>query len=128
MASAKDEWEDSVICNECAGTRYIAELESLLESAKDALIYSNDKRTELEAENQLLKSDDLRQPPLSYPVAELPSETGVSRSRLYEEIRRGNLTTFKLGGRRYARHEAVLEWMTNLEDQARLPCNVVNQP
>lgn len=65
------------------------------------------------------KSEDLRQPPLSYPIAELPSETGVSRSLIYEEIRRGNLITFKVGGRRYARHEAVLEWMTHLEDQAK---------
>lgn len=64
-------------------------------------------------------NDDLRQPPLSYPVAELPAETGVSRSKLYEEIRSGHLTTFKVGGRRYARHEAVVDWMTRLEGQAR---------
>lgn len=63
--------------------------------------------------------DDLRQPPLSYPVAELPAETGVSRSLIYEEIRRGNLITFKVGGRRYARHESVIDWMTRLEVQVR---------
>ena len=37
---------------------------------------------------------DLRQPPLSYPIAELPAETGLSRSVIYTEIRKGNLTTF----------------------------------
>ena len=61
------------------------------------------------------ESPDLKQPPLSYPVAELPSETGVSRSKIYEEIRKGRLLTFKIGGRRFARHEAVINWLTRLE-------------
>ena len=63
--------------------------------------------------------DDLRQPPLSYPVAELPSETGVSRSQIYEEIRKGHLQTFKVGARRYARYEAVIDWLTRLEFETR---------
>ena len=63
------------------------------------------------------ENDDLRQHPLSYPVAELPSETGVSRSVIYTEIRKGNLTTFKVGAKRYARYEAVVDWMTRLEQQ-----------
>lgn len=63
-------------------------------------------------------NDDLRQPPLSYPVAELPAETGVSRSVIYTEIRKGHLTTFKVGARRYARHDAVMEWMRRLEKDA----------
>ena len=63
------------------------------------------------------ENDDLRQPPLSYPIAELPSETGVSRSVIYTEIRKGNLTTFKVGAKRYARYEAVVDWMTRLEQQ-----------
>ena len=63
-------------------------------------------------------NDDLRQPPLSYPVAELPAETGVSRSVIYTEIRKGNLTTFKVGARRYARHDAVIDWMLRLEREA----------
>ena len=61
------------------------------------------------------ENDDLRQPPLSYPIAELPSETGVSRSVIYTEIRKGNLTTFKVGAKRYARYEAVIDWLTRLE-------------
>ena len=59
--------------------------------------------------------NDLRQPPLSYPIAELPAETGLSRSVIYTEIRKGNLTTFKVGAKRYARYEAVIEWLTRLE-------------
>ena len=61
------------------------------------------------------ENDDLRQHPLSYPIAELPSETGVSRSVIYTEIRKGNLTTFKVGAKRYARYEAVMDWLTSLE-------------
>jgi hypothetical protein len=61
------------------------------------------------------ENDDLRQPPLSYPIAELPAETGVSRSVIYTEIRKGHLQTFKVGARRYARHEAVIDWMLRLE-------------
>ena len=57
MPYAKDEWEDNVPCEVCAAPRYITELESLLESAKDALSYSIDKRTELEAENQQLRDE-----------------------------------------------------------------------
>lgn len=64
------------------------------------------------------KNADLYQPPLSYPIAELPAETGVSRSQIYEEIRKGHLLTFKVGARRYARYEAVIDWMTRLEQQA----------
>ena len=63
----------------------------------------------------MLENDDLRQPPLSYPIAELPAETGVSRSVIYTEIRKGHLATFKVGARRYARYEAVLDWMQRLE-------------
>ena len=65
------------------------------------------------------ENDDLWQPPLSYPIAELPAETGVSRSQIYEEIRKGHLVTFKVGGRRYARYEAVIDWMERLEILAR---------
>ena len=61
------------------------------------------------------KNADLCQHPLSYPIAELPSETGVSRSVIYTEIRKGNLTTFKVGAKRYARYEAVIDWLTRLE-------------
>jgi hypothetical protein len=61
------------------------------------------------------KNADLYQPPLSYPVAELPAETGVSRTQIYEEIRKGHLITFKVGARRYARHEAVMDWLRDLE-------------
>ena len=62
-------------------------------------------------------TDDLKQPPLSYPIAELPSETGVSRSVIYTEIRKGHLATFKVGARRYARHDAVINWMQRLEQE-----------
>jgi excisionase family DNA binding protein len=61
------------------------------------------------------ENDDLRQPPLSYPIAELPAETGVSRSVIYTEIRKGHLTTFKVGAKRYARYEAVMDWLKRLE-------------
>ena len=64
------------------------------------------------------ENDDLRQPPLSYPIAELPSETGVSRTQIYGEIRKGHLITFKVGARRYARHDAVIAWMNRLEKDA----------
>ena len=60
-------------------------------------------------------NDDLKQTPLSYPIAELPGETGVSRSVIYTEIRKGHLATFKVGARRYARYEAVVDWMRQLE-------------
>ena len=61
--------------------------------------------------------DEMRQRPLSYPIAELPAETGVSRSQIYEEIRKGHLQTFKVGARRYARYEAVRDWMARLEQK-----------
>jgi len=67
----------------------------------------------------MLENDDLRRPPISYPVAELPAETGVSRSLIYEEIRRGNLETFKVKGRRYATHQAVIDWIHRLTLQTR---------
>ena len=67
---------------------------------------------------------DLRQPPLSYPIAELPGETGVSRTQIYEEIRCGHLVTFKVGARRYARQEAVADWLLLLE---RLTAEVTGQ-
>ena len=65
------------------------------------------------------ENDDLKQPPLSYPVAELPAETGVSRTQIYEEIRKGHLLTFKVGARRYARYEAVMDWLRSLEQQTQ---------
>ena len=58
---------------------------------------------------------DLIQPPLSYPVPELPGLTGVSRSAIYREIRKGRLATFKLGAKRYARHSSVVDWLERLE-------------
>ena len=58
---------------------------------------------------------DLAQPPLSYPVPEIPGLTGVSRSVIYTEIRKGRLATFKLGAKRYARHASVLDWLERLE-------------
>lgn len=65
------------------------------------------------------KNADLNQRPLSYPIAELPSETGVSRSVIYTEIRKGHLTTFKVGAKRYARYEAVIDWLNRLELMTR---------
>ena len=62
---------------------------------------------------------DLRQPPLSYPIAELPAETGLSRSVIYTEIRKGKLVTFKVGAKRYARYEAVVDWLSRLELMTR---------
>ena len=58
---------------------------------------------------------DLVQPPLSYPVPELPGLTGVSRSVIYTEIRKGHLASFKLGAKRYVRHSSVLDWLERLE-------------
>jgi hypothetical protein len=63
--------------------------------------------------------DDLSRPPLAYPVAELPAETGVPRTSIYEEIRKGNLATFKVGRKRFATHEAVTDWIRRLEEQTR---------
>ena len=70
---------------------------------------------QLQCFQQEQELSDLAQPPLSYPVPELPGLTGVSRSVIYTEIRRGHLATFKLGAKRYARHTAVLNWLERLE-------------
>ena len=61
--------------------------------------------------------DEMTFRPLAYPIAELPSETGVPRSQIYQEIRNGRLVTFKVGGRRYARFESVMQWMIDLESE-----------
>ena len=68
---------------------------------------------------KLPADDDLYIPPLSYPVTELPAETGVPRTAIYEEIRKGNLQTFKVGRKRFATHEAVTDWIHRLEEQTR---------
>ena len=65
------------------------------------------------------KNADLCQPPLSYPIAELSGETGIPRTAIYEEIRRGNLRTFKVGRKRFATYESVRDWIRCLEEQTR---------
>ena len=66
-----------------------------------------------------LNDDDLSRTPLAYPIAELPAVTNVPRTSIYEEIRKLNLKTFKVGRKRFATHEAVIEWMRLLEEQTR---------
>jgi hypothetical protein len=64
-----------------------------------------------------IDDDDLSRPPIADPVAEIPAETGAPRTAVYDEIRKGHLRTFKIGRKRFATHEAVLEWIRKLEEQ-----------
>jgi excisionase family DNA binding protein len=47
----------------------------------------------------------------AHSIPETVAITGISRSKLYLEIKAGNLKTVKLGKRRLVRPEALDEWL-----------------
>ena len=60
--------------------------------------------------------------PLAYRVDDAAKLVGVSKSKMWEFIKRGDLRTFKLDGSTLVRHEAVEDLLARAEQGA------LNQP
>lgn len=57
----------------------------------------------------------LHQQKLAYSVEELATLTGLGRTKLFEEIAGGRLTSYRVGRRRFVSAEAVAAWQRALE-------------
>lgn len=55
---------------------------------------------------------------LKIPVEGVVAATGESRAVVYDAIKAGHLKTFLVGRRRFARPEAVREWVDFLESES----------
>jgi len=53
---------------------------------------------------------------LAYSVKDAVKITGMSRSRLYEELKAGNLVAKKIGRRTLIPHESIEAWLENLDN------------
>ena len=51
---------------------------------------------------------------LAYSVDEACDATGIGRTKLYDEIQRGNLIAVKCGRRTVIRAEDLYKWLANL--------------
>ena len=56
---------------------------------------------------------------LSYTVEDAVQVTGLSRSRLYQAIRAGSLTTWKAGKRRMVSRKALEQFISRLERESQ---------
>ena len=54
---------------------------------------------------------------LAYPVNEAADLLGVSRSQLYELFSTGEVASVKIGARRLVRHEALVDYLDQLEQK-----------
>lgn len=54
--------------------------------------------------------------PLIVPLADITALTGQSRPVLHDAIAAGDLVTFLVGRRRFARIEAIRAWVDKLEE------------
>ena len=59
-------------------------------------------------------------PKLSFSMDELCRSTGFARSRLYADMARGVLKTFKAGKRRFATADAAADYLATLQRGGRL--------
>lgn len=53
---------------------------------------------------------------LAYTVKDAVKITGMSRSRLYEELKAGHLIAKKMGRRTLIPHESIEAWLNNLDN------------
>ena len=65
---------------------------------------------------------------LKLSLEEVVAATGESRSVVYSAIERGDLATFLVGRRRFARPEAVRLWIDYLEAESKAGRPVVYRP
>ena len=54
--------------------------------------------------------------PLAYTIKDAVKLTGMSRTRLYEELKSGRLTAKKAGRSTLIPHESLEAWLKNLEN------------
>ena len=66
--------------------------------------------------------------PLKIPIAEIPTLTNESLAVVYDAINAGHLRTFLVGRRRFARPDAVQQWVDFLEAQSDAGRPVVYRP
>ena len=65
---------------------------------------------------------------LKIPLAEIPRVAGESLAVVYDAIRAGHLDTFLVGRRRFARPEAIRDWIDYLEAQSKAGRPVTYRP
>ena len=53
---------------------------------------------------------------MAYTVKDAVKITGMSRSRLYEELKAGHLIAKKMGRRTLIPHESIEAWLNNLDN------------
>ncbi len=66
--------------------------------------------------------------PLKIPIAAIPALANESLPVIYDAINAGHLRTFLVGRRRFARPDAVQEWVEFLEAQSDAGRPVVYRP
>lgn len=54
--------------------------------------------------------------PLAYTIPEAVKAAGISRTRLYDELKAGRLVAKKIGRRTLIPRESIEAWLDNLED------------
>jgi excisionase family DNA binding protein len=75
-----------------------------VEMAKEAW----DKAAKPESTTQIL--------PIAYTIQEAVKATGISRTRLYEELKAGNLVAKKIGRRTLIPRDSIETWLNDLTD------------
>lgn len=55
---------------------------------------------------------------LSYSVEEAVTQTGLTRSRIFQSISRGDLKSFKAGRQRLVSHKALQDYIAKLERES----------
>lgn len=55
---------------------------------------------------------------LSYSMEEAAAQSGLTRSRLYQAIGRGDLKSFKAGRQRLVSHKALQDYVAKLERES----------
>lgn len=66
--------------------------------------------------------------PLKIPISEIPTLTNESLAVVYDAINAGHLRTFLVGRRRFARPDAVQQWVDFLEAQSDAGRPIVYRP
>ena len=71
--------------------------------------------------NDLANYASASAPPLAYPVEDVPAIAGIPRTKVFEAIRRGQLTARKLGRSTIIEHRELVRFLASLPVRGRKP-------
>jgi hypothetical protein len=61
------------------------------------------------------------QPPLAYPIEDVPAKTGIPRTKVYDAIRKKKLTARKAGRSTIIEHPELVRYLKTLPTKGRDP-------